>query len=110
MLYLDVVEGLRSWARGDVSTEQSRSATQSELVQVWPTRQLAPGDVWRALFRQAKAQIDVLVCACNFLIEAYDLVEVIRTKAERGTPSGSFSATASAKPFTNVRGRNACRV
>lgn len=67
-----------------LSTEESRSATQWELVQVWPTRQQVPGDVWRSLFRQAKEQIDVLVYAGNFLIEAYDLVEVIRTKTAEG--------------------------
>lgn len=67
-----------------LSTEESRSATQSELVQVWPTRQLVPADVWRSLFRQAKEQIDVLVYAGGFLIEAYDLVEVIRAKTAQG--------------------------
>ncbi len=67
-----------------LSTEQSRSATQSELVQLWPTRQLVPGDVWRSLFRQATDQIDVLVYAGNFLIEAYDLVDVIRSKSDTG--------------------------
>ena len=54
-------------------------------MQLWPTRQLVPGDVWRTLFRQAAEQIDVLVYAGNFLIEAYDLVDVIRTKVDAGT-------------------------
>lgn len=67
-----------------LGTEQSRTATQSELVQLWPTRQSVPGDVWRALFRQATDRIDVLVYSGGFLIEAYDLVEVIRSKIELG--------------------------
>lgn len=67
-----------------LETEQSRTATQSELVQVWPARQHVPADVWRALFRQAKDQIDVLVYSGGFLIEAYDLVEVIRAKSSAG--------------------------
>lgn len=67
-----------------LQTGQSRTATQSELVQVWPTRQQVPADVWRALLRQAGEQIDVLVYAGGFLIEAYDLVEVIRAKTEAG--------------------------
>ena len=36
-----------------LSTPESRNATQAELVQLWPTRQLVPSDVWRSLFRQA---------------------------------------------------------
>jgi transcriptional regulator with XRE-family HTH domain len=64
-----------------LGTEQSRNATESELVQIWPTRNTVPGEVWRSLFNQARAQIDVLVYAGGFLIEAYDLVEVIATKA-----------------------------
>ena len=93
-----------------LSTEQSRSATESELVQIWPTRQLVPGDVWRTLFRQATEQIDVLVYAGNFLIEAYDLVEVIRTKVRsRRRASGFCSATASARRSTSAPGRNVCR-
>jgi transcriptional regulator with XRE-family HTH domain len=64
-----------------LGTEQSRNATESELVQIWPTRNTVPGEVWRSLFNQAHAQIDVLVYAGGFLIEAYDLVEVVTTKA-----------------------------
>jgi transcriptional regulator with XRE-family HTH domain len=67
-----------------LGTEQSRATTQSELVQLWPTRQAVPGDVWRTLFRQAERQIDVLVYSGGFLIEAYDLVEVIQAKASAG--------------------------
>jgi transcriptional regulator with XRE-family HTH domain len=68
-----------------LSTAQSRSATQSELVQFWPSRSAVPGDVWRSLFREAITQLDILVYAGNFLIEAYDLVETVRSKSAAGT-------------------------
>lgn len=67
-----------------LGTEQSRDATQSELVQLWPTRNTVPGDVWRSLIHQASSQLDVLVYSGGFLIEAYDLVEVVRRKAAAG--------------------------
>lgn len=67
-----------------LGTEASRDATQSELVQLWPTRNAVPGDVWRSLFKQTSSQLDVLVYSGGFLIEAYDLIEVIRAKAAAG--------------------------
>lgn len=67
-----------------LGSEQTRAASQAELVQVWPTRNAVPGEVWRSLFRQARAQLDVLVYSGGFLIEAYDLVEVIRAKSASG--------------------------
>jgi len=67
-----------------LSTEQSRSATQAELVQLWPTRQSVPSDVWRSLFKQTKEQVDVLVYAGGFLIEAYDLVNIIAENCNQG--------------------------
>ena len=68
-----------------LGTEQIRNATNSELVQVWPMRGKVPGDVWRSLFDQATNEIDILVYSGGFLIEAYSLVEVIRTKVNAGT-------------------------
>ena len=68
-----------------LSTRQSRDATESELVQIWPTRNAVPGEVWRSLLRQATKQVDILMYAGSFLFEAYDLVDTIRTKSADGT-------------------------
>lgn len=68
-----------------LGTPQSRSATENELVQIWPTRNHIPGDVWRSLLGQASDEVRILVYAGSFLFEAYDLVEIIRTKAPAGT-------------------------
>lgn len=72
------------WPRllGSVET---RNATNSELVQIWPTRGDVPGDVWRSLFAQAAADVDLLVYSGGFLIEAHNLVDIIETKAAAGT-------------------------
>jgi transcriptional regulator with XRE-family HTH domain len=67
-----------------LGTEQARNTTEAELVHMWPTRSSVPGDVWTVLFKQATSDIDVLVYSGGFLVEAYDLVEVIRSKAAAG--------------------------
>lgn len=68
-----------------LGTRQSRDATGNELVQIWPTRNLVPGDVWQSLLDQANDEVCILVYAGSFLFEAYDLVETIRAKAAAGT-------------------------
>jgi transcriptional regulator with XRE-family HTH domain len=67
-----------------LGSEQTRNATNSELVQVWPTRADVPGDVWRSLFDQAASDVDILVYSGGFLIEAHNLVDIIQTKAAAG--------------------------
>ena len=67
-----------------LGSEQTKGATQAELVQIWPTRNAVPGDVWRTLLDQTHRQLDVLVYSGGFLVEAYDLVEVIRRKSAAG--------------------------
>lgn len=68
-----------------LGTQQSRNATDNELVQIWPTRNQVPGDVWRSLLGQASDEVNVLVYAGSFLFEAYDLVNTIRSKTQAGT-------------------------
>lgn len=65
--------------------ERAKNATEAELVQIWPTREAVPPDTWRTLLNQTMTQLEILVYAGGFLIEAYGLVNVIRTKAEQGT-------------------------
>lgn len=80
----------RAWARRDLllasllGKEHTKNATNSELVQVWPARADLPGDVWKSLLDQATSEVDVLVYSGGFLIEAYNLVEIIKAKAAAG--------------------------
>ena len=64
--------------------ERAKNATEAELVQIWPTREAVPPDTWRSFLNQTRSQLDVLVYAGGFLIEAYGLVNVARVKAEAG--------------------------
>lgn len=65
--------------------ERAKNATEAELVQIWPTRDAVPSDLWRTLLNQTATHLDVLVYAGTFLVEAYGLVNLLRTKAEAGT-------------------------
>src|SRR5215213_9823833 len=44
-------------------------ASRAELVQVWPTRNDVPAEVWRTLLQQTSHHLDVLVYAGGFLVE-----------------------------------------
>ncbi|MCU1641196.1 MAG: hypothetical protein JWN03_1471 [Nocardia sp.] len=61
------------------------TASQSELVQIWPTRSEVPHELWRSLMQQTVSQIEVLVYAGGFLVEALDFVNLVRAKAGEGT-------------------------
>lgn len=52
---------------------RASSAAQSELVQLWPTRESVPGDVWRSLLDRTKRRIDVLAYSGGFLVEVFGL-------------------------------------
>jgi hypothetical protein len=54
------------------------SATSSELVTVWHTRDSIPGDVWRTLSTRVAHRLDVLVYSGGFVVEAYGLPREIR--------------------------------
>jgi hypothetical protein len=57
----------------------------SELVAAYPTRAMAPLDMWRTLFQQAEQEIGILVYAAIFLHESWpDFSEMLATKAEAG--------------------------
>ena len=92
-----------------LGSEQSKNATNAELVQVWPSAGDVPGDVWRSLFDQAADQVDVLVYSGGFLIEAYDLVETIRAKSAAGTqlPHPGRRPAQRSRPGPRPRGRAA---
>ncbi|MEV0461431.1 helix-turn-helix transcriptional regulator [Nocardia tengchongensis] len=60
------------------------AASQSELVQIWPTRSEVPHDLWHSLMQQTSGHIEILVYAGGFLVEALDFVNVVRAKAAGG--------------------------
>lgn len=65
---------------GDVCAEAA-----VEIERVWPTRSAISTETWHALFSKATKQLDILVYAGAFLIEALDLGDVLTWKASAGT-------------------------
>lgn len=61
------------------------SAGVGGIDRVWPMRCTISSETWHGLFNQATRQIDILVYAGAFLIEALDLADVLVWKAARGT-------------------------
>ena len=56
----------------------------TELARVWATRTAVSADTWHGYFNRAAQQIDILVYAGGFLVEALDLVDIIRWKTASG--------------------------
>ncbi len=67
-----------------LSRDQVTSASESEILSVWPHRSEVPSEVWRRLFESAKSQIGVLVYAGIFLSEDASLQRILMEKASSG--------------------------
>ena len=64
---------------------RTTSASQAEIVTVYPHRGAVPDPLWSELIDAATASVDVLVYAGLFLVDSHaDLTETLRHKAERG--------------------------
>lgn len=53
------------------------TAAQSELVQLWPSREAVPGDVWATLIHRARERVEVLVYSGGFLVETFGLDQLL---------------------------------
>lgn len=60
------------------------SASRSELVQLWPSRDRVPSDVWRSLIDGTRAHLDLLAYSGGHLVEVYRLVDHIAEHAPAG--------------------------
>ena len=67
-----------------LTSSRGLGASQSELVQLWPTRNEVPADVWRTLISRAERRMEILVYAGGFLVETFQLVDLMRAKSELG--------------------------
>lgn len=63
---------------------QIASASESEIISVYPHRWIVPSDLWRGFFDDAEREIDILVYSGLFLAEDVGIVRIIRRKAEAG--------------------------
>lgn len=64
--------------------DRVRGVSQSEIVQLWPTRDSIPGDVWESLTSRARSRVEVLVHSGGFLVEVYRLGQVLRDLSAAG--------------------------
>jgi transcriptional regulator with XRE-family HTH domain len=67
-----------------ISPEQAASASESEIISVYPHRWTMPRDEWSRLFAEAEEEIDILVYAALFLAEDAGIVRMLKDKARGG--------------------------
>ncbi|MEO3861762.1 DUF5919 domain-containing protein [Acrocarpospora sp. B8E8] len=67
-----------------LTRDQVASASESEIVTVYPHRWAVPRDTWGRLFSDAEEQIGILVYSGMFLAEDSGLVRVLGEKARTG--------------------------
>ena len=64
--------------------EQVLSASESEIVAVYPYRRAVSRDAWGHLFGQAEREIGILAYSCYFLAEDAGVRQLLAEKAESG--------------------------
>lgn len=67
-----------------LTRDQVASASESEIVNVYPHRWTVPSDMWRNFFDNAESEIGVLVYAGLFLSEDAGIHSIFRRKADDG--------------------------
>jgi transcriptional regulator with XRE-family HTH domain len=69
---------------GALAAEQVASASESEVLVLYPHRWAVPRDVWGQLFDSAEDEIGVLVYSGMFLVDDPGLLALFRAKATQG--------------------------
>lgn len=65
--------------------QRVRSASQAEVLTVYPDRGAVPGDLWRRLIERAEANVDILVYSGLFLLDSYpDLPAKLAARSQDG--------------------------
>ena len=67
-----------------LDNDQILSASESEIVAVYPYRRAVPRDAWGHLFGQAEREIGILAYSCYFLAEDAGVRQLLAEKAESG--------------------------
>src|SRR6266511_2823353 len=69
-----------------VDERQARSASEAELLSLYPHRGAVPPQLWRGLIEAAIDRIDILVFSGLFLPDGYpEMAKALASKAEHGT-------------------------
>jgi hypothetical protein len=69
---------------GALAAEQVASASESEILVVYPHRWAVPRDTWGQLFDSAEEEIGILVYSGMFIADDPGLLDLLRTKALEG--------------------------
>ena len=67
-----------------LSAEQSASASESEILNVFPHRSTVPSELWHRLFESAEDEIGVLVYSGLFVSEDTGIHRIFRKKSDAG--------------------------
>lgn len=67
-----------------LSRDQVASASESEIIMIYPHRWVVPSDMWRNFFDNAEHEIGILVYSGLFLSDDAGIQRVLRKKAEAG--------------------------
>jgi hypothetical protein len=85
--------------------DQVLSASESEIVAVYPYRRAVPRDAWGHLFGQAEREIGILAYSCYFLAEDAGVRQLLAEKAESGVRVRILLGD-SESPFVLERGQS----
>ncbi|MEV2278985.1 XRE family transcriptional regulator [Nocardiopsis sp. NPDC049922] len=67
-----------------LSPEQSKTASQSEIIEIYPHRWSVPPDLWKRLFKSAEEEISILVFSGFFLADDPSMLKLLADKARAG--------------------------
>ncbi|RKS07070.1 hypothetical protein DFP74_2725 [Nocardiopsis sp. Huas11] len=67
-----------------LSPEQSKAASQSEIVELYPHRWSVPADLWKRIFEAAQQDISILVFSGFFLADDPSMIKLLSDKAKAG--------------------------
>jgi hypothetical protein len=85
--------------------EQVLSASESEIVAVYPHRRAVPRDAWGRVFGQAEREIGILVYSGYFLAEDAGMRQLLADKAQSGVRVRVLLGDPES-PFVNERGHS----
>ncbi|GAB2481402.1 DUF5919 domain-containing protein [Nocardiopsis aegyptia] len=67
-----------------LSPEQSKAASQSEIVELYPHRWSVPADLWKRIFEAAQQEISILVFSGFFIADDPSMIKLLSDKAKAG--------------------------
>lgn len=67
-----------------LTPEQSKAASQSEIVEIYPHRWSVPAELWKRIFQEAREEISILVFSGFFLADDPSMIRLLAEKAKAG--------------------------